>query len=113
MIKWICFVYESNVTVAGNYSADGNWNPIGSPALSSGIGPVGAVVRINPGDTVDLDISNIRLYSTEVQEGGVLRIPSGSVGNRLGNVSGTGIIMPLRLVSSASDGSSLISHLVA
>jgi hypothetical protein len=86
--------YLSDFTLAGNYSDDPSWDPQGSsPVLSSGIGPVGAAVTISSGDDVTINLSNVRLYSTHLEPGSILRIPSGSIGNRLGSVTGTGTIV--------------------
>jgi hypothetical protein len=86
--------YLSDFGGLGNYNNDPNWNPQGSsPVLSSGIGPVGAAVTIRSGDDVTLNLSNIRLYSTHLESGSVLRVPAGSLGNRLGTVTGTGTIV--------------------
>ena len=86
--------YVSNFSGNGNYSTDGNWTAVGSsPVLSSGLGPVGAQVTISDGDVVTLDVSNIRIYSTTIEEGGTLIVPAGVTGDRLGNVSGSGTIV--------------------
>ncbi len=86
--------YDSNFGGVGNYNSDADWTPIGStPALSSGVGPVGAQVTISSGDDVSLNLSNVRLYSTHIEAGGILRVPSGSLRNRLGNVTGSGTIV--------------------
>lgn len=86
--------YTTNFSGAGNYSADANWTAEGSsPALSSGIGPVGAIITIATGDDITLNISNIRLYSTHIEAGAILRVPSGSISNRLGTVTGSGTIV--------------------
>ncbi|WP_109830714.1 T9SS type A sorting domain-containing protein [Reichenbachiella versicolor] len=86
--------YISSYSGAGIYSTDGSWTPVGSsPTLSSGIGPVGAQVTISGGDDVSLNISNIRLYSVHLEEGSILRVPNGTLNNRLGTVTGTGTII--------------------
>lgn len=86
--------YVSNVTGSGNYSEDANWTEIGtSPELTSGIGPVGAQITISNGDVITLDISNIRLFSTNIEEGGTLIVPAGVTNVRLGTVTGSGTIV--------------------
>ncbi len=86
--------FISNFSGAGNYSDDANWIPVApTPALTSGIGPIGAQITISAGDTVTLDLSNIRLFSTTIEAGGTLFVPSGAVNERLGTVSGTGTII--------------------
>lgn len=86
--------YLSDFGGLGNYNDDPNWDPQGSsPVLSSGIGPVGAAITISGGDDVTLNLSNVRLYSTHLESGSVLRVPAGSLGNRLGTVTGTGTIV--------------------
>lgn len=85
--------YESVISGSGNYSTAVNWNPLGgSPAVTDGVGPVGAQVIVSSGDILTVDVSNVRLYSTEIEEGGTLVIPAGTIGVRLGTVSGSGTI---------------------
>ncbi len=50
--------------------------------------PTGAVLVVSAGDIVDLDADNMNLYRTEIE--GTLRVLSGTIGNRLGTVVGTG-----------------------
>lgn len=86
--------YETSFVGAGNYSEAVNWNPLGgAPAVTDGVGPVGAQVIVRNGDDLTLNISNIRLFSTEIESGGTLRVPAGVTGVRLGNVSGSGTIV--------------------
>ncbi len=86
--------YESVISGMGSYSVAANWNPLnGSPAPTNGVGPVGAQITISSGDTLELDISNIRIYATVVEAGGVLYVPTGVNGIRLGIVSGSGTIV--------------------
>ncbi|MEL6562520.1 MAG: hypothetical protein AAFQ94_30400, partial [Bacteroidota bacterium] len=86
--------YVSNDMGSGNYSDDANWTEVGtSPALTSGIGPVGAQITISNGDVITLDISNIRLFSTNIEEGGTLIVPAGVTNIRLGTVTGSGTIV--------------------
>jgi hypothetical protein len=86
--------YETSLAGAGNYSVAANWNPLGgSPAVTDGVGPVGAQIIVRNGDDLTLNISNIRLFSTEIEAGGILRVPAGVTGVRLGNVTGSGTIV--------------------
>ena len=86
--------YESVISGSGNYSTAINWNPVGgAPPVTNGVGPVGAQVTVMSGDEVTLDISDVRLFSTEIQAGGTLVIPSGVTGVRLGKVTGSGTIV--------------------
>lgn len=86
--------YVSNFSGMGNYSDDSSWTPVGaSPTLTSGIGPVGAQITIANGDIVTLNISNIRLFSTMIEEGGTLIVPAGVTNDRLGTVTGSGTIV--------------------
>lgn len=86
--------YETSFVGAGNYSTAINWNPLsGSPAVTDGVGPVGAQIIVRNGDDLTLDLNDIRLYSTEIEAGGILRVPSGRTGVRLGTVTGSGTIV--------------------
>ncbi len=87
--------YETSFVGSGNYSSSANWTKvnINSPDVTEGVGPVGAEVVIRNGNTLTLDLNDIRLFSTEIEAGGVLVIPSGATGLRLGEVTGTGTIV--------------------
>ncbi len=85
--------YETNLAGAGNYSAAASWTTLNGPDVTDGVGPVGAQIIVRNGDDLTLNLSNIRLYSTEIESGGILRIPTGITGVRLGNVSGSGTIV--------------------
>ncbi|MEO1255637.1 MAG: hypothetical protein AAFY41_12270, partial [Bacteroidota bacterium] len=86
--------YETNFVGSANYSVASNWTPLnGSPAVSDNVGPVGAQIIVRPDSELTLDLDNIRLFSTEIETGGVLRIPSGTTGVRLGTVTGNGTIV--------------------
>lgn len=85
--------YETNLVGAGNFSSAANWNVLNGPAVSNGVGPVGAQIFIRNGDDISLDISNIRLYSTHIENGGIIRVPAGVTGIRLGAVIGNGTIV--------------------
>ncbi|MGB3466942.1 MAG: T9SS type A sorting domain-containing protein, partial [Cyclobacteriaceae bacterium] len=85
--------YVSNFGGPGNYSDDANWIAVGSsPPLTSGIGPVGAQITVSNGDEITLNISNIRLFSSNIEEGGTIVVPSGVTNVRLGTVTGSGTI---------------------
>lgn len=86
--------YETVLSGTGDYSTAASWNPLNSsPAVTEGVGPVGAQVIVRNGDDLTLDISNIRLYATEIEAGGILRVPTGVTGIRLGTVTGQGTIV--------------------
>ncbi|MEO9873016.1 MAG: hypothetical protein ABJF63_21205, partial [Ekhidna sp.] len=86
--------YETSFAGTGNYSLASNWNPLsGSPTVTDGVGPVGAQIIVRSGDDLTLNLDNIRLYATEIEAGGILRVPSGTVGVRLGTVTGSGTIV--------------------
>ena len=85
--------YETSFAGAGNYSVAANWNTITGPAVTDGIGPVGAQIIIRSGDDLTLNLDNIRLYATEIEAGAILRVPAGTTGVRLGTVTGSGTIV--------------------
>ncbi|MEQ9298621.1 MAG: T9SS type A sorting domain-containing protein, partial [Cyclobacteriaceae bacterium] len=77
----------------GDYTVANNWTPVGtSPVPTDGVGPVGALITINAGDTLDLNRTGIRLLTTVISSGAVLRV-NGNVINRLGGIEGTGTII--------------------
>ena len=83
----------------GTYTAQATWTPLnGSPAVSDGVGPVGAIIYIRTNDLVSFNNNNIRVYETTIEAGGTLEI-NGTTGHRLGEVEGTGT---LRLNSNTS-----------
>ena len=85
--------YETAFVGSGNYSAAVNWNTLNGPSVTDGIGPVGAQIIVRSGDDLTLNLDNIRLYATEIESGGILRVPSGITGVRLGTVTGSGTIV--------------------
>ncbi len=86
--------YETSFSGTGTYSVAANWNPLnGSPAVTDGVGPVGAQIIIRHGDELTIDLNDIRLYATEIEEGAMLRIPAGTSGLRLGTVTGSGTLV--------------------
>ncbi|MEP5614175.1 MAG: T9SS type A sorting domain-containing protein, partial [Cyclobacteriaceae bacterium] len=85
--------YETAFVGSGNYSLAANWNTLNGPNVTDGVGPVGAQIIVRNGDDLTLNLSNIRLYSTEIENGGILRVPTGITGIRLGTVTGSGTIV--------------------
>ncbi len=72
-------------------TGSGNVNAaIYTPAVPGGGAPTGAQVIIEPGHTVTFNINNVSLYETTISSGGILLIPTGSIGHRLGILNGTG-----------------------
>ena len=70
--------YETNFVGSGNYTETINWSKVNaaSPDITNGVGPVGAAITIKSGADLTLNASNIRLYSTVIESGGILRVPS-------------------------------------
>jgi len=85
--------YQTN-GVGGNFTATSTWTPIGgSPAVIDGVGPVsGSYLIILTGDTVNINISNVRLFRVEIADNATLVINSGVLNTRLGVVEGNGKI---------------------
>ncbi|GEM_PF-2241072 len=80
---------QQYVSVAtGSYGANAVWDV----GVTEGVGPVGGSVTISAGDVVEIDLNNVRLYETNIEQGGTLVINSAFFGHRLGNVSGNGTI---------------------
>jgi hypothetical protein len=72
-------------------TTSGNVNDvIYTPAVIGGGAPAGALVIVQSGHTLTFNISDVSLYETQINAGAKLVIPSGSIGHRLGNISGTG-----------------------
>ncbi len=65
----------------------------------AGVPPSGAVIVIPSGQTVRLNVDNIRLYKTEIQSGGVLEVDN-TTNHRLGTLEGTGT---LKIVSDGTN----------
>ncbi len=83
--------YETNGT-GGNYTTASIWTPIdGSPAVTDGVGPVGAIIIVKDEDVLNFNQNNIRAYRTTIEAGGVLEV-DGTFGHSLGTVSGAGDI---------------------
>ncbi|MEO7990452.1 MAG: T9SS type A sorting domain-containing protein, partial [Chryseolinea sp.] len=59
--------------------------------VPGGGAPTGAILIVDTGDVLTLNISNVSLYSTEIKSGATL-IVNGTIGHRLGIVTGTGNI---------------------
>jgi hypothetical protein len=74
-------------TASGNVSA-----AIYTPAVPGGGAPKGATVIVQTGHTLTLDVASgsVSLYETQINAGATLTIPNGSIGHRLGTLSGTG-----------------------
>ncbi len=90
--------YETAGT-GGVYTATATWTPLnGSPAVVDGEGPIGAIIIVRSGDNVALNNDNVRLYRTEIEAGSVVEV-NGTIGHRLGEVSGSGT---LRLASNTT-----------
>jgi hypothetical protein len=72
-------------------TGSGNVNAaIYTPAVPGGGAPTGAQVIVEPGHTVTFNINNVSLYETTISAGAVLSIPTGSIGHRLGTLTGAG-----------------------
>lgn len=77
--------YETNGTGGGN---------VGTPATyaapqPAGI-PVGSIITVKTGDNLVLDVSDVSLYSIELESGSTLTVNDGTERHRLGVVTGTG-----------------------
>ncbi|MCS7004084.1 MAG: hypothetical protein NZM38_02020 [Cytophagales bacterium] len=85
--------YQTNGS-GGNYTASSTWTPIGSsPAVVNGVGPAGgSYLVILPNDTVNINVSNVRLLRVEIGDSAMLVINSGVLNTRLGVVEGNGMI---------------------
>ena len=80
--------------------ASGNVNAaVYTPAVPGGGAPTGATIIVSPGHNLTFNINDINLYETEISAGATVIIPSGSIGHRLGIVTGTG---DLRINSNSS-----------
>lgn len=54
--------------------------------------PVGAIIAVQNGHTLLLDVNNVRLLATEIEDGAILEIDPNATGIRLGEVSGLGTL---------------------
>ncbi len=72
-------------TASGNVDA-----AIYTPVVPGGGAPTGALVIVQPGHNLTLNLNSVSLYETQINAGGKITIPSGSIGHRLGTLSGTG-----------------------
>ncbi|WP_218022461.1 LamG-like jellyroll fold domain-containing protein [Chryseotalea sanaruensis] len=73
------------------YTTNGSGNfttAIYTPLVPGGGAPVGAAVIVRPGDELVLSANGASFYSTQIN--GTVTINSGTIGHRLGYVSGTG-----------------------
>lgn len=82
-------VYTTDV-VTGNVNGDSYDIPV-----PGGGAPNGAVLIVNNNHTLNFNVDNVNLYRTEIRAGATLTV-DGTIGHRLGTVSGQGT---LRLVS--------------
>ncbi len=72
-------------------TASGNVNAaIYTPVVPGGGAPTGATVIVQTGHNLTFNIGSINLYETQINAGATVTIPSGSIGHRLGTVTGTG-----------------------
>jgi len=72
-------------------TGSGNVNdPIYTPVVGGGGAPTGARVIVSTGHTLTLNLNSINLYQTQINSGGTILIPTGSIGHSLGTLSGTG-----------------------
>lgn len=70
----------------GNFDAGSTW----AEAIPAG-GPVGGIITVSSGDVLRLNTSGVRIYQTHIEPGGILEV-DGTIGHRLGSVTGTGTI---------------------
>ena len=90
--------YETTGT-NGSYTASATWNPVGTaPAVTDGVGPVGAIIVVKDGHELTFNQNGVRVYQTEIKTGGTLTV-AGTFGHRLGTVTGAGT---LRIVSNTT-----------
>lgn len=61
-----------------------------TPVVGGGGAPTGARVIVANGHTVTFNVNSINLYQTQINAGGNITVPSGSIGHSLGTLSGTG-----------------------
>ncbi len=59
--------------------------------VPGGGAPIGAVIVVDTGDELTLNINSVRLYRTEIRPGGILNI-NGTFGHRLGSITGSGTL---------------------
>ncbi len=74
-------------TMSGNANA-----AIYTPVVPGGGAPRGATVIVQSGHNLTFDVASgsLNLYETQISAGARITIPTGSVGHRLGTVTGTG-----------------------
>ncbi len=84
-------------------TASGNVNAaIYTPVVPGGGAPTGATVIVSPGHNLTFNIGNVSLYETQIGAGATVTIPSGSIGHRLGTLTGTGDLRIDSDITSAS-----------
>ena len=76
----------STTGVGGPFNDAGSW----AEAIPAG-GPVGGIITVRSGGTLVFNTNNTRLYRTIIEAGAVLEV-DGTIGHRLGSVTGEGIL---------------------
>lgn len=74
-------------------TTSGNVNdPIYTPAVPGGGAPRGATIEVSTGHTLTINTASgsVNLYETRINAGATVTIPNGSIGHRLGTLTGTG-----------------------
>jgi hypothetical protein len=74
-------------------TTSGNVNdPIYTPAVPGGGAPRGATIEVTSGHTLTLNTASgsVNLYETRINAGATVTVPNGSIGHRLGTLTGTG-----------------------
>lgn len=90
-----------NVPVYTTIASGNVSDAIYTPAVPGGGVPRGATVEVSTGHTLTLNTASgsVSLYSVTINNGATVTIPTGSIGHRLGTLTGTG---NLRLESNTS-----------
>jgi hypothetical protein len=81
-------VYTSTGTT-NDWTLASSWS--GTPAVTDGVGPSGAVAIIQDGHTINLNQNNITNYKTQVNGTGTLYV-DGTIAHNIGIIEGTGTI---------------------
>jgi hypothetical protein len=63
--------------------------------------PNAAIIVVEAGHTLTFNVNNVSLYRTEIKAGGILKIPTASIGHRLGTLIGEGTLLIESNTSSA------------
>jgi Secretion system C-terminal sorting domain len=80
----------NNVPIYTTFASGNVDAAIYTPVVGGGGAPTGAKVIVATGHTVTFNVNNMNLYQTQINAGGTITIPSGSIGHSLGDLSGTG-----------------------